>query len=281
VDELDNQRLGCLQFLHTLETRLVKNWSLSRNPKVKVRNEDTGEVVEEDNKNLKEFFKEPTIEFSDWVDAYKWSLYEKRFIKYRRDDEVFLCCPAGFQKEINTNSCREYFDHLENLNSSDFNTLMTKVHSVNYIQFNEINWKLSVCSCSLWQKNYICRHVIDAAVRKGLATYPTKVINVALERKRQLGRPKESTAALIRQPCEWYNTNANDYENESSSSSETDTISDNPPKRRKIDTNNGTQACTLETQPSTSGTQDKQYCNKCDAEMKKRRHYYCPNKCKQ
>ena len=83
----------------------------------------------------------------------------------------------------------------------EFNTLMTKVHNLcsdilnnsninyNYKNFNYFNWKLSIFSYSLWQKNYICRHVIAAAAKKDLATYSLKVINNALERKRKLVRP--------------------------------------------------------------------------------------------
>ena len=40
------------------------------------------------------------------------------------------------------------FYFLENLNSESFDELMTKVFSVNYVKFDESNWKLSICSCA-------------------------------------------------------------------------------------------------------------------------------------
>ena len=62
-----------------------------------------------------------------------------------------------------------------------------------------------------------------------------------VERKRKLGRPKESTDALIRQPSEWYDKNANVIEDDSSSS-DSDTISDpRAAKKRKISSNDEAQ----------------------------------------
>ena len=66
------------------------------------------------------------------------------------------------------------------------------------------------------------------------------------------------------------------YIEDDSSSSDSETISDpRAVKKRKIASNDETQ-----TVGSGSQTQSTKYCTKCNAAMKKKKHYYCPNKCK-
>jgi hypothetical protein len=50
--------------------------------------------------------------------------------------------------EIKTQICDEYFEFLSNLETSSFDELMKKVFSLNHVKFNELNWKLSIYSCS-------------------------------------------------------------------------------------------------------------------------------------
>ena len=79
------------------------------------------------------------------------------------------------------------FYFLENLNSENFDELMTKVFSVNYVKFDESNWKLSICSCAWWAKHFKCHHVIEMAVRKGLAEYSetAQIIRLGQKKKRK------------------------------------------------------------------------------------------------
>ena len=66
------------------------------------------------------------------------------------------------------------------------------------------------------------------------------------------------------------------YIEDGSSSSDSETISEpQAVKKRKIISNDKPQ-----TKWSESQTQSKKYCTKCNAAMKKKNHYYCPNKCK-
>ena len=85
--------------------------------------------------------------------------------------------------------CTEYFDFLETLNSESFDDLITRVHSLVYIDFLVANWKLSIISCLWWQKHLICRHVIDAAVKQGHIEYPTEAKNIPIGQKKR-ERPK-------------------------------------------------------------------------------------------
>ncbi len=69
--------------------------------------------------------------------------------------------------------------------SESFDELMTKVFSVNYVKFDESNWKLSICSCAWLAKHFKCYHVIEMAVRKGLAEYPETAQIIPLDQKRK------------------------------------------------------------------------------------------------
>jgi hypothetical protein len=110
--ELDNSRLGALQFLNKLKTDVVRTWSTDRNSKCLVIGDDD-QIVEEDIKNVKSFFKKPKIELKEWKDAYQWSLLNKKFVKFKlsNGDQV-LCVAAGMNKEINSSICDEYFQSL-------------------------------------------------------------------------------------------------------------------------------------------------------------------------
>jgi hypothetical protein len=57
--------------------------------------------------------------------------------------------------------------------------------------------KLRVCSNGWWNK-----HFIAAAVKVGLVEFPGPVSTLFLEKKKK--KPKNNTAALIRQPSEAY-----------------------------------------------------------------------------
>ena len=148
------------------------------------------------------------------------------------------------------------FYFLENLNSESFDELMTKVFSVNYVKFDESNWKLSICSCAWWAKHFKCHHVIEMAVRKGLAEYPETAQIIPLGQKRKRGRPQNNTPALIKQPSEAYNKQSQSskrYTANHDLSSESSDSSICSPKQTKIQKLNETL-----------------YCQNCGSEMKKK-----------
>ena len=68
--------------------------------------------------------------------------------------------------------------------------------TLNVIQFNEANWKLSKCSCYRWCKEYTCKHMLAFAVRKCLFYYPIQAKNVKFGCNRRRGRPRLTAAAL-------------------------------------------------------------------------------------
>ena len=64
-----------------------------------------------------------------------------------------------------------------------------------YVKFNSNDWKLSVCSCPDWDKNYMCKHVIGVAYNLGLCEFPGLDLNIEANTKR--GRRKKAQMALV------------------------------------------------------------------------------------
>ena len=105
----------------------------------------------------------------------------------------------------------------------------------------------------VFEKHRICRHVIDSAVKVGLIKYPTEAKNISLGQKRKRGRPKQNSAALIRQPSESYNQKTSQRTSQSSDSS------DGASSRKRSST--------------------AVFCEACGTKKIKRRGYICPKKC--
>ena len=92
-------------------------------------------------------------------------------LKYQKAGEVLFCLTEEANIEVNTQLCDECFEFLNSLKTNSFYKLMLKVNTLVYVHFNVNNWKLSRCSCGWWNKNFICRHVIDIVVKK-MDEYP-------------------------------------------------------------------------------------------------------------
>ena len=207
-EEMNNEPLDAFQFLNKLKTQVIKEWSTSRCPKIMTVN-DNGDEIEVENINFKNYCTEPKIENKDWSIAYQWSLLGKKFLKYLLSNtdsvEIVLCVAKDDKIEINSTVCSEYFSHLENCDSEHFDEFMTKIFSIDYIRFNENNWKMSVCSCNMWNKNSICSHVIHIAVKEKLTSYPD--IDLSSNKKGKKFKPLTNTNRLLQQPSEIYFNN--------------------------------------------------------------------------
>ena len=67
---------------------------------------------------------------------------------------------------------------------------------------DESNWFLATCTCPLYSKNYICKHVVAVALLLKFATkcMPMTAKTIQLGQKRSRGRPGFALPALLRQP---------------------------------------------------------------------------------
>ena len=109
---------------------------------------------------------------------------------------------------------------------------------MNAVHFDQNSWKQSDCTCSTFQKNYICHHIIFLATRYGCCSIPLKYQTVKIKAKKKRGRKKKAKSALEIQVEssveEMSSTDSSDDESYSSSSSSDDEQSENITKKRKV-----------------------------------------------
>jgi hypothetical protein len=84
-------------------------------------------------------------------------------------------------------------------NFDELNKRLGKVHKVN---FNEDNWLKSKCTCSWYQKNYNCYHIMAVAVKQKLFEIPVTYLPIAIEANKARGKPSKMTKALNKTPNE-------------------------------------------------------------------------------
>ncbi len=159
------ERLSVIDFLFVLEKGFARNWSTDRSKTLTRLIE--GELKTEENKKYVPFMNEPDISISEYTLSYQWNLQEKKFKKYKG----VVCVPAGKKKDLTTEECESYFNERKAAKWDSFDKAVS--HSIYFVTLNEMNWKLSRCSCYWWSKNYKCKHVIAVCFRSGLLhNYP-------------------------------------------------------------------------------------------------------------
>ena len=230
------ERLGILQFLKELEEGFVKRWSTDRNPIVKY-----SDGREEANVNLKMFNHEPVWTLSDLTTACQWGKLGKQFKKYKDTvyNKVYYCTPGVDEnnkelKTLSTAECADWFERREMADWSSFDNFVKHSRKLRFIEINDDNYKLSICSCKTWCKYYKCKHLIDLCSRLGHIYYDAKVKNVPIGANRRRGNPGKTKTALVFQPCEVAETifSASESSSEEVSSETKATTSKNIMKKR-------------------------------------------------
>lgn len=88
------KRLSVQEFILQLESGFLKQGSLDRNPIVQVRNEQD-EIVEEANKNLKNFHLGPSIDLDDYTTSYQSEKLNKHFQRVNYNNNKYFCTPSS------------------------------------------------------------------------------------------------------------------------------------------------------------------------------------------
>ena len=73
-----------------------------------------GVMTEVDNRSVKLYSREHSIELNDWTDAYKCSF---KNTKFKNNETQLFFCSGNSHIIINNQFCTEYFDFLETLNT--------------------------------------------------------------------------------------------------------------------------------------------------------------------
>ena len=80
--------------------------------------------------------------------------------------------------------------------------VINRVELVITMRDNNDSWLQSKCTCPVFMKEYICKHIIGLAHAKKLVNVPLSAKNVLLGKGRSRGRPAFALACLQRQPLD-------------------------------------------------------------------------------
>ena len=65
------------------------------------------------------------------------------------------------------------------------------------VTFDGDNWQQGLCTCPIFQKQYICKHVVGIAILKDYFEVSAEAKTVPLGQKRKRGRPALTKKALL------------------------------------------------------------------------------------
>jgi len=169
------EQLPMLDFVKFVE-RFVTEWSKDRDSKFST---------------TKHFITQPLISIRQWTLAFQWLKLNKRYVKLIIDQKVFfMFTSTRIEYQATKNTCKSYFEKKDWQSFDDF---IHESNSFRFVKFNDSEWKLSECSCPDWDKNFVCKHVIDVAYNLGLCKFPGLDLNIEANTKR--GRRKKAQMA--------------------------------------------------------------------------------------
>jgi uncharacterized Zn finger protein len=78
-----------------------------------------------------------------------------------------------------------------------FETYQKCKESLWVVVFDEQDWKMSTCTCPIFSKSQICKHVVGIAITRKDYEVPPAAKSVPLGEKRKRGRPAKAKKALL------------------------------------------------------------------------------------
>lgn len=163
-------------------SKMIMKWSKARDP---------------NNVNFRSFSNEPSIRLNQWTDGYNWK--KEAEIKILDDVNVFYVASRENNVIITTEVINKYESLWLNCNFTSFEQFVDAMFGYWRITLNKDNWKLSTCSCPMYFKRYMCKHIIGVSLRSKLVKAPNAAKLIPLNQTRGVGRPRLAASALIYQ----------------------------------------------------------------------------------
>ena len=145
--------------------------------------------------NFKPFASSPSVGHQLQSEGYDLAKLRGASIRTRRskDNQTQYFIPSWKQRQLTENDIKTFLQ-----TRAKFDTYQKWKQRVHVVVLNNQNWIASTCSCSKWQKQYVCKHVVGVATLKGLYKIPEAARTDPIGRKRKVGRPKKAAKALVR-----------------------------------------------------------------------------------
>ncbi len=156
------------------------------------------------NTNYKPFVTEPTISLIQWTKAWQWKTKFYKFVQQDVTNENcwYVNCSDGVPIE-NSSVIKLYNNQMADCKWKTFEEFANCAFGYWKItvdkEANESNWKSSTCTCPIYFKQYICKHIIGICILLKVVKPPDNAKDCPLGQKRPPGRPRLAAAALCRQ----------------------------------------------------------------------------------
>ena len=190
-------KLSFGRFLEVVTTEIIEKWSKER---------------DEDKPYCKPFVTQPTINHSLWVQAFHMSIDDRLTTNVILKTQKTTYMSSGRLDENNepiinniniakeTKSYRELKSKKNWTSFEHYNDYITRFWQITFIEDKD-EWKSSLCNCSSFQKDNICKHLLLQAIRFKYVTVPLTAQTVEFQSAPKRGRPATISKALqIDQP---------------------------------------------------------------------------------
>ncbi|RNA44681.1 hypothetical protein BpHYR1_053709 [Brachionus plicatilis] len=151
---------------------------------------------------------------------------------------------------------------IRHLNSKYYYVMNTKKNDITKEECKAFEKAESSCTCWFGLKDYRCDHQIATCARLKKCSFDLVAMDLPIESNRKRGASKKNASCLQRQKNETNASNEPAKGIESDNEDDESEIAPQPSKRTRFD-------------------ETKKYCRVCNSEMRLKRYFYCPNKCKQ
>jgi len=172
-------KLPLCEFMNCI-SRLIRNWYLERDP---------------ESPNCKSFVMSPTLQNCLLSNAYTFAKLRGNCVVTQRinDKEVLHFIPsATYQKKLTKKDITTFYQ-----NRLKFETFELWKKRLHVVKLDEKEWRNSSCTCTKFQKEYTCKHVIGIAALNKLYKIPDSAKTDLLGSRRKPGRPRKVKHALV------------------------------------------------------------------------------------
>ncbi len=87
--------------------------------------------------------------------------------------------------KLSRKKCNQFIRQILDWDWEEFDVFASVAFDIYFIQLNEIEWRLSTCSCQFWFKNYYCKHVIGLENITQLFKFDQKAVPLGEKSKKR------------------------------------------------------------------------------------------------
>ncbi len=166
-----------------MEKDIVSQWSVERDP---------------EKANAKIFAAKPSKTLKVWTESYQWA-NERCVILHKTEErsvKTYHISPAG-AAPVSPKTVEDVQTKRSLKSWTSFDDYKEAARAFWTVKVIGDAWEDSVCSCPVFQKQFICKHSLGMAIRLKYIRAPDEAKTVPIGRKRKRGRPSKARPALI------------------------------------------------------------------------------------